>query len=417
MLRAAIGFVWSAWGGHAALVAAVLLALQVHTVYRVPAAAFVTVLPWLGVVVAVTTMLMVTVKLLPKAQRGQARARTRLVTRVVWLVGIVSGATLAAAFAGAPVSVAALLGVALAGAISTVMAVTGRLFAEGSVAFAVRGLYRSALLGMAAFLVWSAVVVVNGVLDRSPGVDQPSEVFAVVSVAIDPGVGRLIPHAHVDLRSWRTGGIERLVLSPQERQRTWVGQPVTVTMRRGLLGIPWVAAVTLDEARHLRQVLAASPSAFHALQRLIAIHVERREWTEAMALTRRYAAAYPDDVAMVEYVAGYLGAAGRYADQVELIEGLVARRPDYKSLAMLGFALDRSEDHQRAIEVLQRAVKLRPDVFLAFHHLGEAYQALDRREEAIAAYEAELRLRPQSLEVRRRIRALRAADGLQSRLD
>ena len=45
MLRAAILFLWSAWGGHAALAAAALLALQVHAIYRVPAAAFVTLLP------------------------------------------------------------------------------------------------------------------------------------------------------------------------------------------------------------------------------------------------------------------------------------------------------------------------------------------------------------------------------------
>ena len=145
------------------------------------------------------------------------------------------------------------------------------------------------------------------------------------------------------------------------------------------------------------------------MQRLIEIHVERRQWDEALELTRRYAAVYPDDVAVIEYVAGYLGIAGRYRDQVELIEGLVARSPDYKALSMLGFALDRNGDHERAIEVLKRAVKLRPDGFLALHYLGEAYQALERREEAIAAYEAELRVRPQSLEVQRRVRALRNA--------
>ena len=61
------------------------------------------------------------------------------------------------------------------------------------------------------------------------------------------------------------------------------------------------------------------------------------------------------------------------------------------------------------LEVLTRAVQLRPDGFLALHYLGEAYQALERREEAIAAYEAELRIRPQSLEVQRRVRALRSA--------
>ena len=97
------------------------------------------------------------------------------------------------------------------------------------------------------------------------------------------------------------------------------------------------------------------------------------------------------------------------AEWARLTYGWMGRSPDYKALSMLGFALDRNGDHERAIEVLKRAVKLRPDGFLALHYLGEAYQALERREEAIAAYEAELRVRPQSLEVQRRVRALRNA--------
>jgi hypothetical protein len=346
MLRASIRFLWSAWGGHAALVTAVLVSLQIHATYRVPGVFFVTLLPWLGVAITITTLLMLVVTLLPKSPD------------------------------------------------------------------AVRTLYRTALVGVGAFLFWTLIVLVNGALDGSAPVDRQSEVLSVATVSIDPGVRNLIPHAHVDLRSWRTGdGVERLVLSAKERQRTWVGQPVNVTVRSGFLGMTWVADINLDEVRHLRQVLTASPKAFHAMQRLIAIHVERRQWDEAVTLTRRYAALYPDDDGFVEYVAGYLGVVGRYSDQVELMEGLVARRPDYKSLDMLGFALDRSEDHHRAIDVLKKAVDLRPDVFLALHHLGEAYQALGRRDEAIAAYEAELRIRPQSLETRRRIRALRNAGG------
>jgi hypothetical protein len=187
------------------------------------------------------------------------------------------------------------------------------------------------LFGLAVFLLWTAIVLVNGALDRAAATEQPSEVLSVVTAPIDPGVGGLIPHAHVDLRSWGPGdGVERLVLSPRERPRTWVGQPVTVTVRPGFLGIPWVASVTLDEARHLRQVLAASPRAMHAMQRLITIQLERQQWDEAMELTRRYADTYPDDVAVVAQVAGVLGEAGRYQDQGELIERLVVRsqRPD-----------------------------------------------------------------------------------------
>lgn len=328
MIRAAVGLVWSAWGGHAALIAGSLLALQIHAAYRVPAAAFVTLLPWLGVVITVTTILMLTVNLLPTHSRGRRPGAVRTYTRrrIAGLAAIIIATTASGALAGMSWLAAALLGLALAAVVASVVGLTGRLLAEGTVAFTVRWLYRGALLGLASFLVWTAVVLVNGALDRTAATEQPSEVLSVVTAPIDPGIGGLIPHAHVDLRSWREGGgLERLVLSPRERQRTWVGQPVSVSVRSGFLGIPWVASLKLDEARHLRQVLAASPRALHAMQRLIAIHLERQQWDDAMELTRRYAEAYPDDVTVVEQVATVMGVAGRYRDQGELIERLVVR--------------------------------------------------------------------------------------------
>ena len=327
MIRRAIGLAWGAWGGHAALIAGSLLALQIHAAYRVPAAAFVTMLPWLGVVITVTTILMLTVNLLPKPRAGRAGAvRVYTWRRIVGLALIVIATTTAGVLAGLSSPAAVLLGLALAAVAASVATLAGRLRAEGGAAFTLRWLYRASLAGLATFLLWTAVVLVNGALDRAAATEQPSEVFSVVTAPIDPGIGGLIPYAHVDLRSWRDGGgLERLVLSPRERQRTWVGQPVTVAVRPGFLGIPWVGALKLDEARHLRQVLVASPRAFHAMQRLITIHLERQQWDEAMELTRRYAEAYPDDVAVVEQVAEALGAAGRYREQGELVQGLIVR--------------------------------------------------------------------------------------------
>ena len=327
MIRAAIGLVWSAWGGHAALIAGSLLALQIHAAYRVPATAFVTLLPWLGAVITVTTILMLTVNLLPRPRpRRAAAVPTYGRRRLAGLALLVIVATTAAVLAGLPSPAAVLLGLVLGAAAASVVAITSRLRAEAGVAFGVRWLYRAALFGLAVFLVWTGFVLVNGALDRSAGTEQPSEVLSVVSAPIDPGIGGLIPYARVDVRSWRAGdGLERLVLLPRERPRTWVGQPVIVTVRPGFLGIPWVASVKLDEARHLRQVLAASPRAIHAMQRLIAIDLERQQWDEAMELTRRYADTYPDDVSVLQQVADVLGVAGRYQDQGELIERLVMR--------------------------------------------------------------------------------------------
>jgi tetratricopeptide (TPR) repeat protein len=276
--------------------------------------------------------------------------------------------------------------------------------------------HRIALITGGLFVLWSLVVLFNGALDPSTAVEHDSEVLAVAAMAIDPGLGGLLPHTRADLRSWRSPGrIERLVLAPAERQHTWIGQPVRVRVHAGLFRIAWVSEVKLDEVRHARQVLAISPAAFHAMKRLFIVLLERQEWGEAFAVARRFAATYPHDVSGIQYVAGLLGIAGRYADQIELIEPLVARGRDYRSMCMLGFALDRSGDHHRAIEVLKEATRLEPGDFFGHHYLGEAYQALERYEEAIEAYQVELRIRPRSLEVRRRVQVfqkyLAARDG------
>lgn len=414
-LRAAIPAVLRTWVGHLALVGASLWALQVHATYRVPAAASVRVLPWLAVAVAVTSVLMLIVSLLPRAAGGSAAGALDRLARCGWISALVIVTCFtAAAFATRPWLVDSFLLLATTVSIASVVAIGRRLVADGARALtnALRWLHRAALLGIAAFLLWTVLIFVNGALDRSAPVERGSDVLAVVTSRVDLGLGDLVPQARVELRSWRGhGGVEHLVLTPREGHHVWVGQPVNVRLHAGRLGIPWVSALTLDEARHMRQILAVSPSAFQPMRRLIAIALQRHRWDEALALARRYVELYPDDVDEVQFVAGYLGVAGRYGDQIELVRRLVARRPDYNSLCMLGFALDRSGDHRGAVDVLKRATRLRPDVFLALHYLGEAYQAQGRRAEAIAAYEAELGIRPQSLEVRRRVRALRNAQG------
>jgi len=127
MIRAAIGLAWSAWGGHAAVIAGSLLALQIHAAYRVPAAAFVALLPWLGVVVTVATILMLTVNLMPTA-RGRRAGAVRTYTRrsVAGLAAIVIATTVAGALAGMSSPAAALLGLALAAVVASVVGLTGR---------------------------------------------------------------------------------------------------------------------------------------------------------------------------------------------------------------------------------------------------------------------------------------------------
>ena len=403
-----------AWLGHLALTAACFWALQVHAMYRVPMGSVLMLLPWAGVAVTALSALMLVVSLLPGSNGGLVgRVLDRMGRRTVWLAAVLISTSFAAsAYATRPWLGAAFLGLGLTFAATGVAAVAHRLITAGgtTVAEGLRWLQGIAFVVVGGFLLWTAVVFVNGALDSSAPVEHDSEVVAIVVTIVDTGLGKLVPHAQADLRSWRSPGrLERLVLAPTEARHVWTGQPLRVRLHGGYLRVPWVSALELDRVRHARQILQVSPAAFHALNLLFTALLQRRQWDEAVAVGRLYVQAYPDDVGGIEHIAGLLGVAGRYADQIELIEPLVARRPEYSSLCMLGFALDRSGNHQRAVEVLKRATRMRPDDFLALHFLGEAYTALGRREEAIAAYEAELVVRPRSTKTRHRIKALRDA--------
>jgi len=340
-----------------------------------------------------------------------SRMLDRLDRRSVWLVAVLIPTSLAAsASTTRPWLTALLLGVGVAVSAVSLAAIARRLVADGGTTLAegLRWLHRAGIVAVGIFILWTIVVYVNGAWDSSTPVEHDSEVLAVIATVVDPGRGALMPHTQADLRSWRSADrVERLVLAHAETRRVWVGQPVRVRLHAGRLGIPWISAVVHDEMGHARQILQVSPTAFHAMKRLIAGLLERRQLDEALAVTRRYVALYPDDVEQVQFVAGYLQVAGRYREEVELIAPAVERRPDYTSLCMLGVALARGGRPLQGIDVLDRAVRFQPDSFLAFHDLGEIYHALGRHEEAIAAYEAELVRRPRSLETRRRVQVLR----------
>lgn len=410
--------VWNAWVGHIVLAGACVWSLHVHAMYRVPAGRLVAVLPWLGVVVTVLTLLVVVLALLSPADTSvMARLVDRVERRAVRLATVVIPMSVAASCITRGTWWAAVLfGLGIAMAAVSLAAIGRRLVSDVGVSIidGLRRLERVVFFVVAAFLVWTGIVFINGAFDVSVPAQYESDILAVMPAVIDVGGGDLVPHTEVHLRSWRSPGrVAGLVLAPAEMHRMWVGEPVIVHVHAGLLRIPWVSALTLDKVRRARRILEETPGAFHALKLLIGALLERRQWEEAVSLTRRYTRLYPDDVEEVEFVAGKLGFAGHRAEQVALLEPLVVRQPDYRTLCMLGLALDRRGDHRRAVEVLTQATRLRPDLFDAFHFLGEAYTALGQREDAIRAYEAELVGRPRSLAVRRRIQALR--DGLDDR--
>jgi hypothetical protein len=410
-MRSALHSTRNVWLGHLAVMMACLCALIVHAIYRVPVGRLLLVLPWLGVAAMVMTVLNLFVNLLARSNTSPlGRLLEGIDRRSLWLILTFIPASFgASAFATKPTLRFAFLALGVVVATASVAVVVRRVLLDRrtSVTDAIRWLHYAALGIVGAFFLWTLIVLVNGAMDPSAPVEVDSEVLAIVPNYIDLGLPNVIPHTQIDVRSWRSTGAERLVVAGPEYLRVWVGEPIRVELRAGFLGILWVSAVSLDEVRQAKAILEVSPTAFNGLRQLTKGLLLRREYAEGLAVARRHEALYPGDAQYMQFVVGILGNSGRYLDAIELLDPIAARRPDYNTLCMLGFNLDRSGNHHRAIEVLKQAHELRPNDFLALHFLGEANAALERYPEAIAAYEAELVVRPNSPEIRRRARVFR----------
>ena len=85
--------------------------------------------------------------------------------------------------------------------------------------------------------------------------------------------------------------------------------------------------------------------------------------------------------------------AGRYADAARRYHALLAREPEHAdALHLFGVLHHQSGYHARAVELITRALALRPGA-AAFHaNLAEAHRALGRHEQAVARCRAALRL-------------------------
>jgi tetratricopeptide (TPR) repeat protein len=87
--------------------------------------------------------------------------------------------------------------------------------------------------------------------------------------------------------------------------------------------------------------------------------------------------------------------AGRLPEAAALCEGVVARNgTNVDALHLLGVVRHQQGDHARAVELIGRAIRLRPDFAAAHDHLGCALRALGRLDESRAAYLEAIRLAP-----------------------
>ena len=71
-----------------------------------------------------------------------------------------------------------------------------------------------------------------------------------------------------------------------------------------------------------------------------------------------------------------------------------AREAEAVALTNLGFNYSKSGQYTKAIELLSRAIQLKPDLAEAHYFLGATYNNMDRHREAIEEFKESIRLKP-----------------------
>jgi hypothetical protein len=256
------------------------------------------------------------------------------------------------------------------------------------------------------FVVFSAFVFLNGVLDRSPAAERRSDVVALEREELN--VGWRLGYTWADLTSWASSrGAARVLVWNTEQDQLWPGQAVIVRVHPGAWGIEWVERIDRDEENHNRRVLAASPTASQAWKNLVQFYLERQRWADAMAAAREYLVLYPNDRQFALDTAAVFGQASRHADVVTLVEPFVARRPNYMVYNVVGFALGYLGRTGEAVALLRKSIPLEPDNVSAYYHLGHVYAHAGDAAEAVTMFEKVLALRPNFPEIQEQLRQLR----------
>jgi tetratricopeptide (TPR) repeat protein len=261
------------------------------------------------------------------------------------------------------------------------------------------------------FVYYSLLLYVNAKLDTAKPTYQNTEIVSLNKGAV---LGLPMPYSWVTLRVLANPDrTEQVLLKANERERLWGAQPVVLTIQPGYLGIPWIAAIELDWVHYAGEILKFAPTAAAAWKQLIIFNFQHDRWKDAIKDTNNYLKHYPNDLDFIRYVAGALLDAGQYKESIPLLEYVLAKRPTYDVHQTLGWALSYAGNNPRAAEVLEVSVKLKPDYWEAYYHLGYVYGGMGRLAEGIAAFEKALARKPNSPEMEIELARLRQAFAAQ----
>ena len=243
-------------------------------------------------------------------------------------------------------------------------------------------------------LLWYA----NGILDNNPPVYRSAEID---SEGWKNTAGLPAPYSWVTLRYRDNPEDTTMVLITWEEQRKlWGAQPVSVTLKNGLLGIPSVTTIEQDWGWFGNEILKLAPTATMIAQRKIDFDLTHDRWGEGIDAARQYLELNQNDWETAILAGDLLFQASHYHDSLPFLEHAMKQRPTYENMQRYGLSLNWAGQSPRAAEVFKASIPLDPNNWEAYYHLGYVYGDMGQYEEAIEYFEETLKRQPSSLEAK-----------------
>ncbi len=167
----------------------------------------------------------------------------------------------------------------------------------------------------------------------------------------------------------------------------------------------------VDEARaEADRLLAARPEAALGVG---GVYADLDQFDKAVPLLERARAALPDSIEAAFRLAACYERLGRGEEAVPLLESVIAKAPRFTvALNYLGYYwIDRAEHLDRAVPMVQEAVRLDPDNGAYADSLGWGYFRLGQHADAVRLLERASRLLPADATVQEHLGDARAAAG------
>ncbi len=236
-------------------------------------------------------------------------------------------------------------------------------------------------------------------------------------------------------RCWEVIGGSYQALGKGQQALAAYRREVQLTRRKveavARLASALLGAGKIDEANaELTRAVADDPGSPQALFGLASVRMRQGHLDEAVALYERsiqvgrgsFAGTANFNIGSIHYAAGRLDQArqaferslaadpgyarparalaellrrnGQTQQAIALLRRTLARRVDAEALVALGDLLAKTKQIEAAIDAMNRALELQPNLFNAHHQLGIVLQQIGRREEAARSLEQAVRINP-----------------------